>query len=577
MVASAPEATGVLARMTQYAEGVVSGEIVAGQLVRLACERHLRDLELGSLRGLRFDEDAAAHAIAFIELLKHSKGRWAGANLVLADWQVFIVGSVFGWMRGDGTRRFREAYTEVARKNGKTTLLAAIGLYLAFADGEPGAEVYSAATKRDQAKLCWSEADRMVQSTPALARLIQRKPSVSNLSNLQTFSKFEPLGRDSDTADGLNPHAAIIDELHAHPNRGMVDVLRTALGARLQPILWAITTAGSDQESVWWQMRTYAVNVLMGTSEDDALFAYVATPDQGDDWRDETIWAKGNPNLGVSVRIEELREQARRAEAMPSEQNAFRRLRLNEPTEQSERWIDMATWDRNADAPQVEPGMQVFAALDLSSTIDITACVAVVPRDGGYDVLPRFWRPGDTIVEAEQRDGVPYRQWADAGYLTLTDGTAIDPVQIADDIADWLAPYTVPELAFDAWNAAGAAARLESLGVTVVSMAQGFATYSEPCHALEGLLLEGAIRHGGHPILRWMASQVMVKFGPNNAIRPYKPHGSGIRDDGIVALLMALSRARVHQQAAPASEPSIVVIDLDDEPIYVRRNVVDIP
>jgi phage terminase large subunit-like protein len=172
-------------------------------------------------------------------------------------------------------------------------------------------------------------------------------------------------------------------------------------------------------------------------------------------------------------------------------------------------------------------------------------------------VLPRFWRPGDTIVEAEQRDGVPYRQWADAGYLTLTDGTMIDPVQIADDIADWLTDYTVPELAFDSWNAAGAAARLESLGVTVVSMAQGFATYSEPCHALEGLLMEGAIRHGGNPILRWMASQVMVQFGPNDAIRPYKPKGSGIRDDGIVALLMALSRARVHQQAEPIGVPHL--------------------
>ena len=557
MVASAPEATGVLARMTQYAEGVVSGEIVAGQLVRLACERHLRDLELGSLRGLRFDEDAAAHAIAFIELLKHSKGRWAGANLVLADWQVFIVGSVFGWMRADGTRRFREAYTEVARKNGKTTLLAAIGLYLAFADGEPGAEVYSAATKRDQAKLCWSEADRMVQSTPALARLIQRKPSVSNLSNLQTFSKFEPLGRDSDTADGLNSHAAIIDELHAHPNRGMVDVLRTAFGARRQPLLWSITTAGWNQQSIWWEMRSYATNVLTGITDDDSLFCYVATLDAGDDWRDEAVWPKGNPNLGVSVYVESLREECHRAEQIPAQQNAFRRLRLNEPTEQTERWLDMATWDRNNAEPDLSPGMVVFTGLDLSSTIDLTACVTVAPRDGGYDVVARFWRPGDTVAEAERRDGVPYRQWADEGWLTLTDGTAIDPVVIADDIVDWLAPYTVPELAFDAWNAAGASARLQSSGVTCVAMAQGFATYSEPCHALEALLLEGRIRHGGNPVLRWMASQVTVKYGPNDAIRPYKAHGSGIRDDGIVALLMALARARVHQQAEPIGVPNL--------------------
>ena len=561
MVAVAPASSAVLARVTGYAEGVVAGEIVAGQLVRLACERHLADIETAGLRGLAWDDDAADHAIRFIEQLRHSKGEWSGRRFILEPWQVFIVGSVFGWYREDGTRRFREAYTEVARKNGKTQLLAAIGLYLAFADGEPGAEVYSAATKRDQAKLCWAEADRMVQSTPALARLIQRTPSKANLSRLSTFSKFEPLGRDADTSDGLNPHAAIVDELHAHTNRDMVDVLRTALGARRQPLLWSITTAGSNQQSIWWESRSYAVNVLEGIVEDDALFAYIATLDPGDSWMDESVWPKGNPNLGVSVKLDGLREEFRRAEAIPAQQNAFRRLRLNEPTEQSERWLDMATWDRNAAAPEVAPGMTVFAGLDLSSTIDLTACVAVAPRDGGYDVLTRFWRPEDTVGEAERRDGVPYRQWAADGWLTLTEGNAIDPVRIADDILDWLAPYQVPELAFDAWNAAGAAARLGAAGVTCVAMAQGFATYSEPCHALEALLLEGRIRHGGNPLLRWMASQVTVKFGPNDAIRPYKAHGAGIRDDGIVALLMALARARVHQQAAAVPEPSILVWD----------------
>lgn len=551
----------MLARVTDYAEGVVAGDIVAGRLVRLACERHLRDVEDGHLRGLVWDDDAADHAIRFIEQLRHSKGEWAGQRFILEDWQVFIVGSVFGWYRADGTRRFREAHTEVARKNGKTQLLAAIGLYLAFADGEAGAEVYSAATKRDQAKLCWEEARRMVEQTPALKSRVVITPSKSNLARLDTYSKFEPVGRDADTLDGLNPHAAIIDELHAHTSRDMVDVLRTALGARRQPLLWSITTAGSNQQSIWWESRSYAANVLEGIVEDDALFAYIATLDPGDDWRDESVWPKGNPNLGVSVKLDGLREEFRRAEAIPAQQNAFRRLRLNEPTEQSERWLDMATWDRNAAAPEVAPGMTVFAGLDLSSTIDLTACVAVAPRDGGYDVLTRFWRPEDTIGEAERRDGVPYRQWAADGWLTLTEGNAIDPVRIADDITDWLAPYTVAELAFDAWNAAGASARLGSLGVTTVAMAQGFATYSEPCHALEALLLEGRIRHGGNPVLRWMAAQVMVKFGPNDAVRPFKPHGAGIRDDGIVALLMALARARVHQQAAVASDPSIIVWD----------------
>jgi len=487
-------------------------------------------------------------------------GPMAGQPLVFEVWQLAAFGEGMACDL-EGIPYWQTVVIIVPRKNGKTTSTSAVSGY--EADTEEGTPIVGLAATSDehQAKLCWSEADRMVQSTPALARLIQRKPSVSNLSNLQTFSKFEPLGRDSDTADGLNSHAAIIDELHAHPNRGMVDVLRTAFGARRQPLLWSITTAGWNQQSIWWEMRSYATNVLTGITDDDSLFCYVATLDAGDDWRDEAVWPKGNPNLGVSVYVESLREECHRAEQIPAQQNAFRRLRLNEPTEQTERWLDMATWDRNNAEPDLSPGMVVFTGLDLSSTIDLTACVTVAPRDGGYDVVARFWRPGDTVAEAERRDGVPYRQWADEGWLTLTDGTAIDPVVIADDIVDWLAPYTVPELAFDAWNAAGASARLQSSGVTCVAMAQGFATYSEPCHALEALLLEGRIRHGGNPVLRWMASQVTVKYGPNDAIRPYKAHGSGIRDDGIVALLMALARARVHQQAAAVPEPSILVWD----------------
>ncbi len=554
VVAEAPAEAGVLAQITSYAEQVLAGDIVAGKPVRLACERHVRDLEDAHERGFRFDEAAAQHVIDFIQHLRHSKGEWAGQYFKLEPWQVFIVGSVFGWLRADGTRRFREVYTEIARKNGKTQLLAAIGLYLAFADGEPGAEVYAAATKREQAHLLWGEARRMVRQTPALASRLTVSDSRSNMSWAELNAKFEPLSRDAKSLDGLNPHGALIDELHAHPNREMVDVLETAQGARRQPLTWYITTAGHDQSSIWWEKRSYALMVLDEAVEDDSVFVYIATLDEGDDWRDESVWVKANPNLGVSIKVEKLREEAAKAEAQPARQNAFLRLRMNTPTEQAERWIEMSQWDACSGEPVAQPGDRGFAALDLASTIDLSAGVAVFPRsDGSYDVLCRFWRPEDTILEAEKRDRVPYRLWADQGYLQLVEGSMMDPNEIADDWLDWLAPYDIVEYPFDTWNARGAGARMLSRGAHAVAMAQGYQTYSEPCNLLEGLLSAGKLRHGGHPILRWMAGQVMIKHGPNESKRPWKPDGSGIRDDGITALLMALARAMVHQEASTAS------------------------
>lgn len=535
--------------VTTYAEAVLAGDVPAGELVRLACERHMADIKDGHLRGLRFDDDAADRAIAFFTYLKHSKGEWAGTPLVLEPWQQFIVGSLFGWQRG-GTRRFRTAHVEVPRKNGKSTLAAGLGLYLAFFDGEGGAEVYAAATKREQAKIVWAEAKRMVQGSPDISKRVQAL--AHNLHQPTTASKFEALGRDADSMDGLNIHAAIVDELHAHPNRDMVDVLETATGSRRQPLIFYITTAGHDQASVCWEKRNYARLVLEGVTDDDTLFAFIATIDKGDAWDNPATWVKANPNYGVSVKPEDLERKAKRATELPSEQNAFRRLHLNEWTEQAERWIDMRQWDTCDATPQIAPGDTIFCALDMASTIDLSAAVGLrIASDGYVDVLCRFWRPQDTIIEAEKRDGVPYRQWADEGYLELTEGTMMSDSDIAADLLDWVAPYQVTEFPFDMWNARGAAARIEQAGATVVAMAQGFQTFSAPCHLLEGLLADGKLRHGGHPILRWMAAQVMVQHGPNDAIRPFKPKGSGIRNDGIVALLMALARAQSHQQADP--------------------------
>jgi phage terminase large subunit-like protein len=302
-------------------------------MVRLACERHLDDLAEGAGRGLRFDLAAARHAIEFFGFLRHSKGEWAGQTFELAPWQAFIVGALFGWKRNDGLRRFRTAYCAVPRKNGKSSIAAGIGLYLLVADREQGAEVYSAATSRDQARIVFDEAKRMVASSPALRRRVDML--INNLHVAPTNSRFMPLSSDSSTMDGLNVHGAIIDELHAHKTRNVVDVLETATGARRQPLLFEITTAGYDRHSICFEHHDYSLKVLQGIVRDDAWFAVIAGAEEGDDWTDPEVWRKANPNLGRSVKEDDLRRKAEKAIALPGAQNAFRRMHLNEWTEQA--------------------------------------------------------------------------------------------------------------------------------------------------------------------------------------------------------------------------------------------------
>lgn len=544
---------------TAYARAVVAGDVVVSQLVKLAAERHLRDLDLGHTRGIWFDDAEARRVVAFCHGLRHSKGEWAGQSFDLEPWQAFIVGCLFGWKRDDGTRRFRTGYVSVARKNGKTTLAAAVGLYLAFADDEPGAEVYAAATKRDQAKICWSEAHRMVKATPALNRIV--RSFVNNLHNERTASKFEPLGADADSMDGLNIHGAIVDELHAHKTRNMVDVIETATGARRQPLIVYITTAGYDRNSVCWEFNEYAHRVLSGVFDDDSYFAFVAGLDDGDDWMDPAVWPKANPNLGVSVKPEKLTEECRKAKEVPGRQNAFRRLHLNEWTEQSNRWLDMTTWDASAGDtdPDDLAGRECYAGLDLSTTQDITAFVAVFPDDdGAYDVLCRFWVPEDSIRERTRRDRVPYDVWAQQGWITPTEGNVVDYDVVQADIQTFHDQHIVREIPYDRYNAHSVVTRLGQEGATMVPFGQGYVSMSAPMREIERLVLSGKLRHGNNPVLRWMASNVAVSMDPAGNMKPDKAKSTE-RIDGIVALVMAIGRAMLHEPEA--SEPSILTID----------------
>ncbi len=336
-------ASNPLDRAAQYGRDVLTGRIKTGKLVQLAVQRHDNDLKTAASRGFFFDEEQAARALNLFSYLKHSKGEWAGQAIELEPWQAWIIATVFGWVNEDtGKRRFRTVYEEIARKNGKTTKLAGIGLKGLTKDEEGGPEIYAAATKRDQARILFEEASRMIRQSKALrTRLDVQQHRIIYPKN---FGKFEPLSADANSMDGLNPHMALVDELHAHKTPEVWDVLKSALGARSQPLIWAITTAGFNKNGICYEVRDYAIKVLQGVIDDDAFFGIIYTLDDADDWQDPDNWIKANPNLGVSVSIEYLQEQARQAAVMPTAKVNFLTKHLNVWVTGESAWCNVEKW-----------------------------------------------------------------------------------------------------------------------------------------------------------------------------------------------------------------------------------------
>ena len=563
--------------MTAWARKVVAGQVVAGHLTRLACQRHLDDLKADKARGLVWDRAAALHAIEFFSHLRHSTGEWAGQPFDLQPWQQFVVGSVFGWKRADGLRRFRTAYVEVARKNGKSALLAGIALYALVADGEAGAHVYAAATTRDQARIVFGEAERMVAASPALSARVTR--TVNNLAVLPTASWFRPLSADASKMDGLNVHFAAVDEVHEHPGPEIIQKLNTATGARRQPLIFEITTAGHDRHSVCRQHHEFSVKALEGTlphETADAWFAFIATIDSGDDWTDPTVWGKANPSLGVTVKIDDLKRQIDEAREMPAQQNAIRRLRLNEWTEHVTRWLDMEVWAEGGLAPETSgatiaadlerlerllAGRECYGGLDLARVNDLSAFLLLFPptRDAAlgsladkWIVLSRFWVPEEDIGRRARRDRVPYDVWRDQGFLTATPGNATDFAFIEAEIVRLAGRFDLRELAYDRTFAGEIVQHLQDEGINLVQFGQGFLSMAAPTAELERLAVSRLLWHGGHPVLRWNASNVAVRHDPAGNIKPDKERSSE-RIDGIVALCNALGRAMLRDASAGRS------------------------
>lgn len=559
--------------VTQYALDVVSGRIVVGELVRKACERHIRDLAEGPARGLYFDTAAADRAIGFFPLLSHYKGEWGprpghrrGDPIILTPWEKFLVGAAFGWKRADGTRRFRSVYVEIAKKNGKTLLAAGIALLLAFFDNEPGAEVYAMATKREQAKLVWGDGLQMVKRNPVLAARLETL--ALTITDLKTASFFRPLGRDSDTDQGINPHGVIVDELHVLEDRDAIGNAETATSSRRQAMIWKITTAGVKRESVWAEERADAVAVVEGRATDDSMLVLIYTLDEGDDPFDEKVWPKANPNLGVSVKIETLREQAEVAKRSPGKLAPFLRFRMNVPTGVSTRALDIDEWDASSGLAEGEDyhdfEARVFAesrsgygGLDLASVRDLTALLFVARDDEGYyDVLCRFWCPEAGIHERSQHDGVPYEDWVRDGYLIATPGNVTDYDFVKAEAGAIADAHEVGEIGFDRWNATQLATDLTSEGATMVAIPQTYAGLAPGWREIEKAVLEHKLRHGGHPILRWMAGNVEVETDAAGNQRPSKAKSTE-RIDGMVSLNMAVGRWIVHVDEF--AEPAILL------------------
>lgn len=545
-----------LEKAAQYQRDVLTGKITTGKLAKLAVKRHETDLKKGQNRGLFFCEESARRALTLFSYLKHSKGEWAGNTLELEPWQAWIIACVFGWKNQDtDKRRYRTVYEEVARKNGKSTRLAGVGLYGLTKDEEGGPEIYCAATKREQSRILFDESCRMVKQSKALKRRLNvHQHRIVNAAN---FGKFEPLSADGQTMDGLNPHFALVDELHAHKTAEVWDVLKSALGARSQPLIWAITTAGFNKDGICYEVRDYAIKVLQGVIDDDAFFSIIFTLDDGDNWQDESNWIKANPNLGVSVSLDYLREQARQAVVMPTAKINFFTKHLNIWVSGASAWCNMELWNGCADnykPDDIDGAVEVYLGLDLASVSDIASLggVAVMP-DGSWKTFGKHYLPEDAVNAGIRKSTVPFKAWHEQGWLTLTPGNVIDYNWIKADILAFVARYNVKEIAFDRWNTSQLVNDLMELELPMVAFGMGFGSISAPMKELERRYSTKEISHPNDPVLNWAMSNVVAEQNNNGDIRPAK-NKSMEKIDPAVALIIAIGRAMLANEIEPVSD-----------------------
>jgi len=508
----------------------------------------------------RFDADVGADAIDFFQQkLAHVKGEKTGMAFILEDWEKAIIANLFGWKhKKTGLRRYREAFIEVARKNGKTPLAAGIITYLLFEDNEPGAEIYGAASEYKQASLVFSWVwgyRNQEESLYEQSKVFKGQSKSLEIGEPGTlnYGIYRVISSDSFSAHGFNTHGAVIDELHTQPNRELVDALLTSIGARRQPLIVYITTSDFEREgSICNEKEDYAKKIRDKKSDinDPSFLPVIYEASIDDDWMNPEVWKKANPNLGVSVSREYLERECRRAQETPTYENTFKRLHLNIRTQQDVRWMPMKAWDACDLAFKEEElaGLACYAGLDMSSSRDISAFVSVFCKSGKVYVIPRFWIPKENAIKRERTDKVPYLTWVNQGLIKMTEGNVVDFDVVRADINEFGKRFNIKEIGIDRWNTTQITTQLAGDGFETVPFGQGFASMSAPSKELERLVLGGGLRHGGHPILRWMASVVAVELDAADNIKPSKKKSTE-RIDGIVGLIMAIGRMIAQPEA----------------------------
>ena len=499
-------------------------------------------------RDSTYNKEAADFAVNFIECLCHTKGTWAGERFELIDWQEQIIRDIFGILKPNGYRQFNTAYIEIPKKMGKSELAAAVALLLTCGDGEERAEVYGCAADRGQASIVFEVAADMIRMCPALNKRCKILTASKRIIYQPTNSFYQVLSAEAYSKHGFNIHGVVFDELHTQPNRKLFDVMTKVSGdARMQPLYFLITTAGTDTKSICYETHQKAKDIIAGRKIDPTFYPVIYGADETDDWTDPKVWKKANPSLGITVGIDKVRAAFESARQNPAEENTFRQLRLNQWVKQAVRWMPMEKWEAcKADfKPEDLEGRLCYGGLDLSSSTDITAFVLVFPpteEDEHYYILPYFWIPEENMERRVAKDHVPYDIWEQQGYIHTTEGNVIHYGFIEQFIEALGEKYNIKEIAVDRWGAVQMTQDLENMGFTVIPFGQGFKDMSPATKELMNLVLGKQIRHDGQPVLHWMMDNVCVRTDPAGNIKMDKSKSTE-KIDGAVATVMALDRA----------------------------------
>ncbi|TVO75129.1 terminase large subunit [Sedimenticola selenatireducens] len=561
-----PDPKSISDEATEYAHAVVSGKTIAGPHVRDACQRHLNDLEIGHERGLVWSIDHVNWAIGYFrDVLCLNGGEYEGVPFEPLGWQLFIIGSLFGWLGDDGFRRFRVAYVETAKGSGKSPLAAGVGLYGLTADQESRAEIYAAATKKDQAMVLFRDAVAMVDLSPELTCRIHKSGSPGkewNLAYHSSDSFFRPISAD-DGQSGPRPHIGLIDEIHEHRSPVVVEMLRAGTKSRRQALMFMITNSGTDKQSVCWDYHDYGAKIAAGTIQDDSFFSFVCSLDEHDDpFKDETCWIKANPSIDAGIPgLKYLREQVVQARGMPSKESIVRRLNFCQWVDAASPWISSDVWfaaqDTDFDPIELQ-GRRCWGGLDLGSTQDLTAFVLLfepTETDQHWRLLPRFWVPGDQLTEKERLDRVPYLSWRDAGHLVALPGKAINKLAVIKQVAEDVSRYAIQSIAYDRWRIEDLKMLMEQEGIELPlqPFGQGFKDMSPSLDEFEQRLLNDSLKHSANPVMTWCAANAVIASDPSGNRKIDKKRATG-RVDGIVAAIMAAGQSSKEAEQQPTPE-----------------------